>query len=248
MTNEGDEVLSGGNMGPVLRRGATVVRQAGEWTPAVHRLLKHLVAAGVHGVPDVLTSADPKQEVLTFVNGDVPSYPMPEWVWDEAALRSAALLLRQVHDATTDCSRQGPWRSPVHEPAEVICHNDFAPYNLVFQGSEVIGAIDWDYASPGPRVWDLAYLAYRLVPLSAVDHSDGFTARERQSRLDLLMDAYGTRFEPTRFRRVVSDRLCALAELSDEKAIELSKPELAEHATLYRADALELWGNNGQLD
>ncbi|MEO8827583.1 phosphotransferase [Lapillicoccus sp.] len=240
MTNEGDEVLSGGNMGPVLRRGDTVVRQAGEWSPAVHRLLRHLAAAGVHGVPDVLTSADPKQEVLTFVNGDVPSYPMPEWVWDEAALRSAALLLRQVHDATTDCSRQGPWRSPVHEPAEVICHNDFAPYNLVFQGSEVVGVIDWDYASPGPRVWDLAYLAYRLVPSSSVDHADGFTERERHLRLELLMDAYGTTLEPVQFRRVVSHRLTELAELSDEMATQLSKPELAGHAKLYRADARDL--------
>ena len=240
MMNEGDEPLSGGNMGPVLRRGGTVVRQAGEWTPAVHRLLRHLVAAGIHGVPDVLTSTDPTQEVLTFINGDVPTYPMPGRVWDEAALRSAARLLRQIHDATTECSRQGPWRSPVHEPAEVICHNDFAPYNLAFRGSEVVGVIDWDYASPGPRVWDLAYLAYRLVPLSSVDHSDGFTERQRQLRLELLMDAYGTLFEPTQFRSVVSDRLTELAELSDEKATQLSKPELAEHAKLYRADAREL--------
>ena len=97
--------------------------------------------------------------------------------------------------------------------------------------------IDWDYASPGPRAWDLAYLAYRLVPLSSVDHSDGFTERARALRLDLLMDVYGTSFAPAQFRRVVSDRLFELAELSDEKAIELSKPELAEHAKLYRADA-----------
>lgn len=240
MTSEGDTVLSGGNMGQVLRRGDTVVRQSGEWTPAVHRLLKHLCAAGIHGVPRVLTSTDPHEAVLSFVDGDVPSYPMPRWVWDEVALRSAARLLRQIHDATADLARAGAWRSPSREPAEVICHNDFAPYNLVFHGAEVVGVIDWDFASPGPRVWDLAYLAYRLVPLSTVDHSDGFTANERQSRLDLLMDAYGTRWEATPFRRVVSDRLCALAELSDEMAIELSKPELAEHAKLYRADAVEL--------
>ncbi len=128
----------------------------------------------------------------------------------------------------------------------MICHNDFAPYSLVFRGAEVIGVIDWDYASPGPRVWDLAYLAYRLVPLSSVDHTDGFTGRERLARLDLLMDAYGTRFEPAQFRRVVRDRLSQLAEFSDQKALELSKPELAEHAQVYRADALNLCCKTGQ--
>lgn len=175
MTNEGDTVLSGGNMGEVLRRGDTVVRQAGEWTPAVHRLLTHLGAAGIQGLPAMLTRPAPAQEVL----------------------RSAARLMRQIHDATTTFPGQGPWGSPARETREVTCHNDFAPYNLVFRGAEVVGVIDWDYASPGPRVWDLAYLAYRLVPLSSVDHADGFTERERETRLDVLMDAYGTRFEPT---------------------------------------------------
>ena len=54
-------------------------------------------------------------------------------------------------------------------PVEVICHNDFATYNLVFDGENVVGVIDWDFASPGPRLWDIAYLAYRIVPLSSGD-------------------------------------------------------------------------------
>lgn len=240
MSNEGDEVLLGGNMGEVLRRGDTVVRPAGEWSPAVHRLLRHVGAAGVRGVPEVLSSDDPSREVLTFVDGDVPGYPMPDWVYSEVALRSAGRLLRQIHDATATCSHRGPWRSPTHKPVEVICHNDFAPYNLVFQASEVVGVIDWDYASPGPRVWDLAYLAYRLVPLTDASHDGGFTPDGRSARLSLLMDAYGLHVEPAQFRRVVCERLTELAEFSDAKALELSNPELAEHAILYRADALSL--------
>lgn len=240
MMSEGGDVLSGGNMGEVLRRGNTVVRPAGEWTPAVHRLLRQVGAAGIRGVPEVLSSTDPTREVLTFIDGNVPNYPLPEWVWSETALRSAGRLLREVHDATVGFSQQGPWRSPTHEPAEVICHNDFAPYNLVFRESEVIGVIDWDYASPGPRVWDLAYLAYRLVPLSVASRDDGFTPDERQGRLDRLLNAYGTHFEAAHFRRVVRDRLIDLAEFSDAKALELFKPELGEHAKLYRADAVSL--------
>ena len=49
---------------------------------------------------------------------------------------------------------------------EVICHNDFAPYNLMFEDGRLTGVIDLDLASPGPRVWDMAYTAYRFVPLT----------------------------------------------------------------------------------
>ena len=65
------------------------------------------------------------------------------------------------------------WQSPTREPAEVVCHNDFAPYNTVFRDRRLTGVIDWDMASPGPRVRDLSYLAYRLVPLTASENPDG---------------------------------------------------------------------------
>ena len=51
-------------------------------------------------------------------------------------------------------------------PAEVVCHNDFAPYNVVFDDGGPVGVIDWETAAPGARVWDVAYAAYRWVPLS----------------------------------------------------------------------------------
>ena len=50
--------------------------------------------------------------------------------------------------------------------------------------------IDFDFASPGPRLWDLAYLAYRIIPLST-DHADGFSGgEERETRLDRLLQTY----------------------------------------------------------
>lgn len=226
-------------MGGVLRHGDTVIRPAGAWSPAVHRLLSHLHAAGVRGVPRPL-AIEGHQEVLGFVEGTVPAYPMPEWVWSETALESSARLLRQVHDTTTELDRSGPWRSPVREPAEVICHNDFATYNLVFDGAEVVGVIDWDFASPGPRLWDLAYLAYRIVPLSAGDRGDGFTDQERRRRLRLLLAAYGCDAEGADVIATVRDRLLALADFSDQAARRLGEPELREHADLYRYDAAHL--------
>ncbi|WP_084076998.1 phosphotransferase [Demequina sp. NBRC 110057] len=238
-----DEALTGGNMGNVRRAGDKVTRPAGPWTPAVHRLLHHLAAAEVGDVPaPVAVSADGTRETLTFVEGDVPAYPMPAWVWSEQALDSSARLLRRLHDATVEAVREGPWRSPTREPAEVICHHDFAPYNLVFHDGAAVGAIDWDFAAPGPRVWDLAYLAYRIVPLTTEDVGDGFGPRDREARLQRLVDAYGAETSVAEVLAVAADRLAALATFSDDQAIAQGRPELANHAALYRRDAATLQG------
>ena len=187
------------------------------------------------GVPTPLGLTDDGREAVGFVAGDVPAYPMPDWVWPDAALESAARLLRQIHDATADVHIDGPWRSAVHEPVEVVCHNDFAPYNLVFDAGLVVGAIDWDFASPGPRVWDLAYLAYRIVPFTTDDVGDGFAESARRDRLARLLAAYGTRVPPHEVMSTMRQRLLELADFSDGAAEQLSKPELREHARLYRS-------------
>ncbi len=159
------------------------------------------------------------RETLTYVEGEVPAYPMPAWVWSEAALESAAALLREVHDGSATADMTGPWRSPIHEPIEVICHNDFATYNLVFAEGIVVGAIDWDFASPGPRLWDLAYLAYRIVPLTTADVGDGFTSAQRAGRLDRLVAAYGTRATSGELVAMLRQRLLELAAFSEDAAV-----------------------------
>ena len=158
----------------------------------------------------------------------MPAYPMPSWAWDERVLGPAARLLRALHDATEGFDGAGrPWRSPVHEPAEVICHNDFAPYNLVFRDGLPVAAIDFDHASPGPRVWDLAYLAYRLAPLGARENPDLPWRDDRTRRLGSLCAAYGGP-SPGEVLAILPRRLLGLAEISPP-----------EHAALYRADAAQ---------
>jgi len=227
-------------MGPVVRTGDRVVREAGEWTPAVHRLLRHLRSSGVPGIPEPHGLTSGEREVLDYLDGVVPAYPMPAWAWNSAALVSAAQLLRRIHDATEGVDLDGPWRSPAHEPAEVICHNDFAPYNLVFDAGAVVGVIDWDYASPGPRVWDLAYLAYRIVPMTTHRWGDTVPDADRRERLDRLLGEYGTDIAPHELTAVLRERLFELATFSDTAARRLSKPELSEHARGYRHDAAHL--------
>jgi len=158
----------------------------------------------------------------------VPAYPMPAWVWEERVIAPSARLLRALHDATDGFDRAGrSWQSPTHRPAEVVCHNDFAPYNLVFRDGLPIAAIDFEHASPGPRVWDLAYLAYRLVPLAARGNPDLPWRDDRDRRLAVLCEAYGGP-SPAEVRAVLPQRLLELAEVSPP-----------EDAALYRRDASE---------
>jgi aminoglycoside phosphotransferase (APT) family kinase protein len=166
------EVRLAGNTSSVWRRGATVRRSTGPWTPAVHRLLRQLDAAGFAGAPRVLGLDEQGREILTFLEGEVPVYPTPPELWSDTVLEEVARLLRRLHDATVEMDLPaGGWRegAAALEGGEVICHNDVAHYNTVFRAGRPVAFIDWDFAAPGPRVWDVAYAAYRFVPLSP-DH------------------------------------------------------------------------------
>jgi Ser/Thr protein kinase RdoA (MazF antagonist) len=228
--------LPGGGMdGAVLSHG-TVRREPGPWTPTIQRLLRHLHDEGVRAVPRAMGTDDRGRDVTEYVPGDVPAYPMPAWVWTDEVLLESAALLRAVHDASASFDLDGAvWRLPAREPAEVVCHDDAAPYNMVFRDGRLVALIDWDTAAPGPRVWDLAYLAYRLVPLGPAGADPGPVATaERRRRLALLCGAYGG-VRPAEVLDALVDRLTELARFTRDRAA--GDAELLRHVELYRRDA-----------
>lgn len=240
--SEPEEALTGGNMQPVVRVGDTVRRIAGPWTPAVHALLDVLRAGGVAEAPRPLGLDESGREVLTYLPGavleDVPAAAR----WSTSMLEQAGALLRRVHDASTALELDDlTWRSPTSEPVEVVCHNDFAPYNLLVRGDRLTGVIDFDFASPGPRVRDLAYLAYRIAPFAedALDES-ATTPDERLARLRRLVEAYGIAYDTATVLRAAADRLVELAAFTDARAGETGRDDLPRHAAMYRRDAARL--------
>lgn len=246
MVDEEEVPLSGGNMSTVVRRGHAVHRIAGPWTPTVHRLLDHLAAAGIDWLPRPLGVDDQGREVLTYLPGTVPAYPMPAWVWSPQVLLDAAGRLARLHQASTGFDLTGAvWQLTSHEPVEVVCLNDVAPYNMVFDDDhQLSGFIDIDTASPGPRVWDLAYLAYRVVPLTPnTDTGAGAPSTAgRRHRLQQLCHAYAAAGDQVelRPRDVLStavDRLEDLAAFTDARAA-AGAEHVADHAQGYRADAV----------
>jgi aminoglycoside phosphotransferase (APT) family kinase protein len=246
-----EERLHGGHVNTVVRVGDTVRRSAGAQTPTVHRLLSHVRERGVRWVPEPLGFDEQGREVLSFVPGHVP-HEMPAWVWSERVLLDVARALRQWHDATVDFELEGAvWELPAREPREVVCHTDFAPYNCVFVDERFTGAIDFDLCAPGPRLWDIAYTAYRFVPLmpprDAVDfHAAGerspFSADVGWSRLDAFLGAYGAAGSPLRYERARAvaatvERLRAIADWTESFVAKTGNQELGGHAAMYRAHA-----------
>jgi hypothetical protein len=190
--------LSGGNLTAPVRIGNTVHRMTGPWSVAVHDLLHYLESRGFSGAPRFLGLDAQGREVLTFIEGEVGIYPLPTYMWADATLVAVARFLRSLHVVLADYAppANAQWQAVYPDPArhEIICHNDVAPYNMIFVDQQPHALIDWDVAGPGPHLWDVAYAAYRFVPLSwAADiEALGLADPAAQSRrLRLFCDAYG---------------------------------------------------------
>ncbi|WP_245740870.1 phosphotransferase [Nonomuraea maritima] len=159
----------------------------------MHALLRHLEAAGFGGAPRCHGVDEHGREVLDYVPGTTADHPLPGWARTDDALTAAARLLRDYHDATAGfvTSPGAEWYFPPVSPAEVICHGDVATYNCVFREGRPVAFIDFDTAHPGPRIWDVAYAAYRFVPLGVPGQEGAPPVGEQRRRLRLFADAYG---------------------------------------------------------
>jgi hypothetical protein len=200
--------LTGGNVNEVVRIGDAVHRS----TPGntfIHGLLRYLEAQGFAGAPRFLGMDAHGRERLSFLPGDVPGNAYPDCdplIWSDEALVQTARLLRAYHDATRgylDEAKTSGWHNPYLEPDtnEVICHQDAAPYNLVYRDGLPVALIDFDNAAPGPVVWDIVYTLYTTVPLSGFEPELGKPstiayereahAANRKRRIGLFLQAYG---------------------------------------------------------
>jgi hypothetical protein len=101
-------------------------------------------------------------------------------------LVSVVRWTRAFHDAVAGFSHPGPWRFFPVTGASLIGHNDIAPYNVCFDGAELVGVFDWDLAGPTTQSLELAFIAWNCVPLW---HDIGPQAAAR--RLTIIAATYG---------------------------------------------------------
>jgi hypothetical protein len=215
-----EEQPLGGNLNDAVRVGDTVRRRAGPWTPAVHALLKFLEREGFDA-PRVLGMDEKGREILQYIEGEAHAgnpIPLPDFAFREDHMIDAARSLRRYHGmvASFRPPSDAAWRLVGPEPHELICHNDWSPWNALYRDGHFALTLDWDLAGPGPRIWDIANAAYSWSPLIS-----GATAvadlGERARRLRLFCDAYGLE-NRTGLIAAMRARLIYVGRFIDEQA------------------------------
>lgn len=194
------EVLAGGvgNAGAVVRIGDHVLRPTNGHTPAIQALLAHVRNEGFAGVPEVVAVEPDGRERLMFVPGDVAVPPFPAWAQTDVWLAEVTRLLRGYHEATVGFVAPAGlgWSDeladPTPGPAPILAHNDVCPENVVCRNGEAVALLDFDFAAPGRRVWDLASMARMCVPIDTDDDAalTGRRGLDPAARLRVVADAY----------------------------------------------------------
>lgn len=225
-----EQLLAGGNVTKVYRSGNTVRRETKPESERIHALLKHLEDKEFHYAPRFLGIDEKGREIQSFMEGEPGHYPLKEYMWSNEVLQQIARVLRLYHDSVSDFSFDDQWASLdlTPEPREIICHNDFAPYNMIFNGHQPVGMIDFDVAAPGPRLWDIAYTLYTCVPLSRftlsvsgekIYYDPQLHAASRKERIALFFEAYGEEWKPE-YMEMVLLRVEAMCQTIARKASE----------------------------
>ena len=180
---------------PIELTSETVARPAGPHTPTVHSFLRHLHEKGLDCVPEPV-SLDDETETLRFIEGESGGDGWKNQ-HDEQGLRSAARLLRRIHDASADWvpPDNAVFAAPTAEGGDVFVHGDPGPWNFVWRDGEAVALIDWDFLHPAPRLEDVAYALLWFAPLrddeSALQWHHFPQVPDRRARIEAFLDAYG---------------------------------------------------------
>ena len=182
----------------VFRRGDTVLRPAGPWTPVVHALLRHLERTGFAGAPRVVGDGYDEQgrEVVTFIEG---KFVHPH-AWSDDQIWHAGRLLRSLHDATAGFRPPPdavwypwPFRAGFGEPGTVISHCDAGPWHFAVRDGLPSALIDWDTAGPTDRLDEIAATAWWNAQLHDDDIAERHAlppAAARAAQLRYFLDGY----------------------------------------------------------
>lgn len=126
---------------------------------------------------------DLENQVLEYVAGDNALDHQP---LDLDSISRIGTMVRRIHDVSELFPiPEQSWSTIIPTAnANLMCHNDLAPWNLIM--GKQWSFIDWDGAGPSTRRWDLAYASQSFAMLI-----DGEPTETAALRLRAFVDGYG---------------------------------------------------------
>ncbi|MET7482221.1 phosphotransferase [Streptomyces sp. NPDC005538] len=176
-----ESALGGGAVNMVVRVGETVRRTSSERSRHVTGLLALFARRGWAGAPCFLGTDEQGREVFRYIEGRAAVSPEERSAarTDDGLVR-VARLVRAFHDLTHGTPEAGD--------QDVVCHNDLAPKNTVYDATwRPVAFVDWDLAAPGERVHDVAHVCWQYLDLGPGINDVTEAAR----RIALICEAYG---------------------------------------------------------
>jgi len=191
-------ILTGGSINDVTRIGDAVYRTAGEWIPAVHKVLVHLNKNGFAYSPIPLGIAPDGREMISFLPGEPMMRPWKDIMLGDNGIIQAAKMLRSMHDITKELEfpPDTKWRfiTTGKNINQIIRHGDLGAWNTLWQGEKLTGLIDWDLAEPGYAITDLAQLFSYFSSFGPKDTWERAGFKEEpdyKHKLKIMLETYG---------------------------------------------------------
>jgi Phosphotransferase enzyme family len=224
-----ERLLAGGaSTGGVVRIGDTVRRPAGPNVELMREVLLHLERAGFDAAPRWLGLDAEGRVVLSWIDGDtyVDRSQMHPYIgeppvrvtFSDGQIAAVMRLLRRYHDAFG---------------ADVVCHGDFGPWNLVWRAGIPVAVIDFDGVYRGPTADDVAYALRMFVGYGFADARP----EELVARTRIAVAAYGAELDVAAILEHEYDRAEARcrqnAWLRQLERLPTERAWLAAHRTLF---------------
>jgi hypothetical protein len=207
---EREEVLSGGQRAEKVRKiGSNVHRTQSPNAPFVHQVLHFLSENNFSYSPRFIGIDPENREVLSFIEGEVPR----EFNLTFNQIQDAFKILRVFHDIMVD--------SLLTDGAETICHRDFAPWNIIIKKNEVAGIIDFDDATPGSRIGDVAYALWTFLELGTSSVADSVQI----AQVVALVNEYGLKDKIALVRALLMEQTRIL-RFRERMVVSANDPEM----------------------